>query len=496
MKKTQQRAISVLLCAVLAVGTLASCGSGTADDTPAVSGTAAETVSGNVQTAEDVPVSPLYELEKQDFGGRAFRISMGERYVDEMWVESENGDVCNDAVWARNAAVEEYFNVKIIPVVTPGSYNDDQVKAITKTMMAGDDVFDLTAVFTYLAGKPALDGLYYSWNDIPNVDFSREWWVQSANEAFSIGGDRYVAVGDLSITTLLLSYAVFFNRRVAEEYDFPDLYQAVLDGVWTIDMLTALAKDLYKDINSDAKLDEGDFYGFACDAITNLDAYTTAFDIPLTEKDENGNPVLCLDIGRMQTALEKVYSLYYDYNAFVVAGSATDAESRLFANGNAAFLTTWMNHCYTTFRDMEDDYGILPYPKLDEAQTAYYSNSMDNYSLLSVPKTVTDPAFVGLITEALTRENHHSVLPAYYDVALTEKFARDEQSVAMLDIIMDTRQYDFSILYSSQTSRLAHLFRDMIAAKDTNAASKMAKIEKAVTAGLEELAEGYAALGT
>ena len=118
---------------------------------------------------------------------------------------------------------------------------------------------------------------------------------------------------------------------------------------------------------------------------------------------------------------------------------------------------------------------------------------MDNYSLLSVPKTVKpeDTEFVGTVTEALTRENHYSVIPAYYDVALTAKYARDEQSVAMLDIIMNGRQYDFSILHANMMASLPYLFRNFIASQDTNVASKYASIKSSIDEGLKQVAEAY-----
>ena len=484
------RAVSLLLVTAM-IAPLASCGEQPIDDS-----TVTTTADGDdtIETTEaDSDVSPLYEMEQKDYGGREFRISVSEKYTDEMWVEEETGDVCNDAVYNRNLKVEDYFNVKIVPVITPSATNESQVDMITKTLLAGEDAFDLTAVYTYLAGGPALEGLYHSWDNVPGVDLTREWWIQSANEAFTINGKQYVAVGDLSITTLLLSYAVFFNQRLAENYQFPNLYQTVLDGDWTIDMLIEYSKDLYQDLNNDGKTDQNDAYGFAADNVTNLDAYTAAFDIPLTEKDPNGYPVACVDLDRLQTAAEKVYSLYYDTPSYIGYGSGD--EITVFANGNTAFLTTWINNSFSTLRDMQDDYGILPYPKLDENQEHYYSNSMDNYSLLSVPKTVKDLEFVGTVTEAMTRESSYSVVPAYYDVALTSKYARDEESVAMLDIIMDGRQYDFSILHSDQIARLPYFFRELIAAKSTNVASKYAAIESQIDEGLKALGDSYSELG-
>lgn len=480
-----KRAISMLLlAAMLTAGT--SCG-----DTQSGNNDTTDTQDQTTETTSGETTSPLYDLERKDYGGRDFRISVNKKYEDEMWVEEENGDVCNDAVYNRNLKVEDYLNVKIKTV--PSENETVQVSDISKNLMAGDDVYDLTAVYTWLAGGPALQGFYYSWKNVPVVDFSKEWWITDANEAFNINGNQFVAVGDLSITTLLLSYAVFFNQRIAEANQFPDLYQTVLDGKWTIDTLIDLSKDMYQDINGDGKTDEGDSYGFAADKVTNLDAWTTAFDIPLTKKDDKGSPAACIDLGKTQTAIEKVYSLYYDTKTYLASGGGE--EIKVFADGNTAFLTTWINNSFSTLRAMKDDYGILPYPKFDENQKNYYSNSMDNYSLLSVPKTVQDTEFVGRVTEALTRENHFSVVPAYYDVALTSKYARDEQSVAMLDIIMNGRMYDFSILHSGELANLPYLFRNMIRDKKTNIASEYAKIETSVNEGLKKLTEEYAALG-
>lgn len=441
--------------------------------------------------AETTAHSPLYDMEKKDYGGREFRISVSSKYEDEMWVEEETGDVCNDAVYERNAKVEEYLGVKIVPVVTQLVGNGDHAGEVQRVLLAGEDRYDLTAIYTFLAARIGLDGIFYNWKEIGGVDFSKDWWIQSANDAFSIGGNQYVAVGDLSTTTLLLSFAVYFNQRVAADYQLPNLYETVLDGKWTIDKLLDYTKDIYQDLNGNGSVDQGDLLSFAADRVTNLDAYPSAFKIPLTAKDNDGFPKCALNVDRMQTAVEKVYSLYYERSSYISGGDGSEITE--FANGNIAFLTTWINNSFSAFRSMKDDYGILPYPKFDEEQDAYYSNAMDNYSLLSVPKTVKpeDTEFVGTVTEALTRENHYSVIPAYYDVALSAKYARDEQSVAMLDIIMNGRQYDFSILHANMMASLPYLFRNFIASQDTNVASKYASIKSSIDEGLKQVAEAY-----
>ena len=132
-----KRAISLLLlAAMLTAGT--SCG-----DTQSGNNDTSDTQDQTTETTSGETTSPLYDLERKDYGGRDFRISVNKKYEDEMWVEEENGDVCNDAVYNRNLKVEDYLNVKIKTV--PSESETVQVSDISKNLMAGDDVYGRTS---------------------------------------------------------------------------------------------------------------------------------------------------------------------------------------------------------------------------------------------------------------------------------------------------------------------------------------------------------------
>ncbi len=96
---------------------------------------------------------------------------------------------------------------------------------------------------------------------------------------------------------------------------------------------------------------------------------------------------------------------------------------------------------------MEFDYGIIPYPKWDEAQPKYYTSVDGSHEGLVVLKSIQEHEFVGIISEALNAESWKRVVPAYYDISLKYKGARDEQSVAMLDLIVEGRIFDFGYVY-------------------------------------------------
>ena len=113
-----------------------------------------------------------------------------------------------------------------------------------------------------------------------------------------------------------------------------------------------------------------------------------------------------------------------------------------FTEGRCLFSYVGMNRV-TLFREMEADFGILPAPKYDEAQEKYYNViSTGNSNFLSIPKSVQDLERTGIITEALCAESLYTLTPAYYDITLKTKAARDEESSAMLDIIFANRVFE------------------------------------------------------
>ena len=86
-------------------------------------------------------------------------------------------------------------------------------------------------------------------------------------------------------------------------------------------------------------------------------------------------------------------------------------------------------------RDCEVEYGIVPYPKWDEAQESY--NGYDISAFISIPSSVGDPEMVGKTLEMLNYYSETLVLPTYYNISLNMKSVRDEESIAMLDLIFN-----------------------------------------------------------
>ncbi len=164
--KREYKAIGLL--ALLAAGAvLSACGADTGD-TGVVT-----TVAGNengIETEAVVDTAELTELQKRqrisdnlpekDWGGKEFRIITGEEFdfADELWVEEQNGDQCNDAVYNRNEKIESRFNVKIS--LLPQGVERTAPPAFLKTIvLAGDDAAELAAYVDYMAYTPVGAGV-------------------------------------------------------------------------------------------------------------------------------------------------------------------------------------------------------------------------------------------------------------------------------------------------------------------------------------------------
>jgi hypothetical protein len=177
MKTTR---IAAWLLSVLTVASvMTACGGDPADN-----GTVTENAGkNNDAVTEAVDTAELTELQKRqmipdnlpehDWGGKDFRIICSEEFdVDEeFWVEEQNGDQCNDAVYARNEKIESRFNVKL-SILPQCTVRDDTPKFFNNMVMAGDDAAEICAY--YSDGK---DG-----DKIP-VDYCKRKFVKKPNKS-------------------------------------------------------------------------------------------------------------------------------------------------------------------------------------------------------------------------------------------------------------------------------------------------------------------------
>lgn len=255
----------------------------------------------------------------------------------------------------------------------------------------------------------------------------------------------FACIGNIDPIYYDVTYGVFFNKKIADEFNIGDIYKMVNDGTWTLDKMFELAENSARDLNGDTKIDENDQYGYLTDMWMSYDAFIHACDIKITETGSDGYPKLIGLTERFVDAQKKI-SEFINNSGVVGINSGLDRRT-MFGDSKSLFLADALEAAHI-LRAMSDDFGIVPYPKFDEAQDGYHTyNAIGNSTAFVVPVTA-DETLAGCLLEALAYYGWKDVLPEYYERALKGKTIRDNDSEAMLDIIFNNIEYDFTEIYS------------------------------------------------
>ena len=161
-----EKAGAVLLAVLLAALTFAGC-AGSNPETPE-GGTAdvSSPAGGEARDAEgeagETEYDPFAELPSETYGGRAFHLLARQMYLYELWTEEMTGDVFNDAVFERNASVEQRYDVKVEAIPIAGEWGDRSqfLTAVRSSVQAGDGAYDLIDGYAATIGDGFSDGLY------------------------------------------------------------------------------------------------------------------------------------------------------------------------------------------------------------------------------------------------------------------------------------------------------------------------------------------------
>ena len=434
-----------LICSILAavMAMTAACGGEAAENVVTESTDTTETTAAETTALTD-------SVPELDFDGAQFRTIEQSSTSYGMYTAEANGDVVNDAIFDRNRAIEERFN--IVFAETQRLPYGEISTMVNKSVMSGSDEFDLVFGQMYQSAKDAQSGVYLDWNTIPYVDFDKPWYVKSISDA-AVGGKLYLIESELSLGYSQQTWMMLYNKTKADELgNIPDLYQIVEDGGWTLDLLNQLTADVYQDLNGDTVRDDNDFYGFAgTPGGCLLAAFMYGADAKIAEVNSDLKVEQLIDSEKTLDVLSTMSELFYTNSGTIFWNEALRGTGRvLFPKSVVLFSAMQVNDLVREdfgMRNMADEFGVLPLPKYDEAQAEYYTVVDGGSDIMVVPATVTNTELVGAIVEAMSAASYNDVIPAYIGQAIEQKGTRDEESIMIMREILDSRVIDFAYLY-------------------------------------------------
>lgn len=499
--KRTTRAASLFLAVLLSALSLSGCG-----ETKENSADPAEAVSQNAEAAAADPGADTEpeETELHDdvpdtlkYDGTTIRIfvSNGSGQNEELYAGQGEltGDVENDALMQRNMTAEDRLDIKLEYIGDPTGAWDTIGGILTRFIMAGDTTYDMYLGNEYGHVNLITLGGLQNINDLDYIDFDKPWWNVKYMDEMMIGNDaRYFLAGDYIIETIRMAHTLFFNKNFYEDaFGNPDeMYDWVLDGTWTIDRLASVCEASYVDLNNNGISDPDDRLGYITYlAAASVDPFAYLGDVPYSVHDENGYIVLNLMSDQAVTLGEKVVSFFHQPGS--VFQMSTNVSGTVFKEGRSLFLGLQSLGTAKWYRDMEDDYGFLPYPKLDENQHAYHSLVADNALIGSIPSASQNLDKIGAVLEVLSSETYKTVMPAWYETSLKIKYSRDNIAAQIIDLIHDSTTTNFIYAYSNPLSGTGQIMREMVANNNTDYASAVARKEKVSKKSLDKVIAAY-----
>ena len=486
-RKSMIRTVSGLLALLMAGTTLIACGSDTGDpavttsaDTAAV--TEAVTEAGIEYVADSLP-------DNLDYNGRQFTMYVASFKEFFEGPEESTGDIVDDAVIDRNRAVEERLNIKLEYFFDENAQWDTIAGILSKLIMAGDTTYDLYTGQQYGITTLLANGGFVNVYDLEHLDFSKPWWNNRYMDELAIGHDtRFFLVGDFFISAFLNTHVVYFNKTMyGNLHDDPnELYNLVIDGKWTLDKMAQAAKDAYVDLNNNGQTDIEDQLGYVTyKPAASVDPFMYLSDIEFTPRDNEGYLTVNLLDERCVDLTTKIVEYFHQPGSLYETESG--AANASFVNGKAQFLGINSISAAKAFRNMEDDFSFLPYPKLTEDQEHYNCVVADIVGPGAVPGTSLNLDMVGAVIEALSSETYRTVLPTYYETALKIKYSRDDQTSQIVDIIHNASYTDFLYAYSSSLNSIGVIMRELVAGNSTDYMSKVSKKQRSVDKCLNKI---------
>ncbi len=486
-----KKATSVALLLAFLLSAFTSCGGSSGSEETTDSG---ETTVSDSASLYDENGFLLDELPSDlKFGGEEINIYVRGDNLESEYNAEQSGDIVDNAIYDRNMKVEERLGVTLnyFTNTTADIWNERNkfVDTVRASVMANDGTIDLVGALSYMAPYMAQEGLFYNLtaSDMPYLDFSAPWWSQSLTEELAVGDKLYYASGDASLGLIKGMFCIYFNKQLVEDYKLGDPYELALSGSWSLDTLNEMSQTASVDLNGDTVIDEADRFGLVILSMDFIPNFLISSDRRITEKNASGIPETVLGTEKVIDFFDRMAELMSSDAVICSNESASVAEPfshKLFAENRALFLAAQLSTS-EQLRDLESDYGVLPYPKFDENQESYLTTSRSTYTAFSIPIT-SERDTVAAVLEALASEGYRTVTPAYYEKALKVKYSRDDISAQMFDLIRESVCFEFGIFHGILLNNVTSTIRNTILNKSSEWASTWAENEVAFNTLLDD----------
>lgn len=480
MKHISRVIIAILIIALMLPTALACAETNSPDIT--TDGSATTNSPADTQgEVEPVPEDTLFAAsdipEDLRFDGETIKFLYWEDVENpEFFVEDANGESVNDAIYNRNAKIEEQFGVTLEFTGTKGNYSNQKafVNQCINSTQSGADAHDFFCGYSMTGATLMCEGIAQDLTQYDIIEFDKPWWPASLISKATIKDGVYFASGDISTNFLYMMYLCVFNKNMYSDIYLQDaktLYDAVYDGEWTLDKFIELSSGLYIDQNADVTASQGDRFGFVTNNI-HFDSFYTGSNLYTVLPTEDGSAIMLADdlfSEKTQDLLIKLCSFIHQSGDCFLTNSQD-----IFANNEALFTIDRAQITSKKLTSTDFSYGILPIPKYNAEQDDYYTCMAFPFTtyVLSTASTHSEAAAATL--ELMAYQSYLNITPALFEEAMKLRYADQSDDSFMFDIIRESVVIDLGRLLTTQLDNLSYsLFRTAVNNNQSGAWSSM-----------------------
>lgn len=430
MKTIFKRSLALLL-AVFMLLTVCACKDGGKEDGGG---------STNIEPLNEKEAALIESLGEDGLGGYEFTVV---DFSDARWNKELSGTPYADAWVQFMDEVEHLYNCKItmLPPLNVG----EMFTIIQPEIAAGGKYADLICTTQWQYGHFLGANLMMDLNEL-DVNWDNPWWNQNIRKMATFDGVTKVGGGSFIFDTAQ-TWLLYYNEAIWDECGFEDPYKLVDEGRWTQDKFAEYCRTAAMDRDNTGVLDShDDRWGLIAAEGDFCRAWFMALGGKYYTTDpDTGHVILACDNDRTYSVIEKMYNMVKKDKSISNLAYEGEAEKvTSFVNGNTLFYGYMPG--IGGLQDMEDDWGVIPLPKFDEAQEEYLSGVDHNSCVFGVTSTNQDTREVSIILEALGE--HAMILEDIFWPDYKETYWRHEEDDTRMvsDYVVGHGQHDISLV--------------------------------------------------
>ena len=504
-KNTIIRLVAFLMLAAMMLSAVACANTGTSDETTAGnSGNGAQTEAPVDETTTD-PTVDVNGYKKDDLPeDLKFNENINilvwddvEHEEFEVAYEDLSGDIVEQSLYDRNSKVEARLGLTLNFIRVNG--NADNVSNfssyVNNSVSINAKEFDVIGCYSLTLAKCASSGYLYNMLDdaCEYLNFDQPWWSELLLEQATFGDNLYFASGDISRNALEMMYVCYANTALLAEFNLQNPQELVEPGDWTYDKFIEMCQGVYKDDGDGVKnceSESGDTFGYITSGI-HVDPWFYGTGAVMALQDENGDLKMAesFQSEKVINAIDKINSLLWDSSDGIYTDSVKHQTE--FRDEHLLFMTDRARVSFKVLAANENcHYTIVPCPKYDEQQENYSTVMGNPFTLYAIPVDSVNPSMASAVMECFASESFRNTTPAVFEITLKLKYAQDEVTGQMYDIIRDTVSFDIGRIFSSDLIGQG-LFRNSIKGNRNSWASDVKMNTKPLTKKLEQLTKAF-----